>query len=451
MLKIEFKQEERQSKMTTIPKEINNMKLTQKQQEVQDLLNKGISQSEIGRQLGISRSSVRTRIGQLKAHAGGELFYGVKGIGDKQFEASIPIELKDQFQDWMTQHTALKQECEQAGIPIDQVKQYWYKSENFSLMVKGGSDINIKELMADHIEEIKEISPYSAKLAKQPKVGNCLIIDPADVHIGKLAIKSETGDDYDLDIAVDRMKEGVMSLYQRASAIAKIDQIVFIGGNDMLHIDTPNRQTTAGTPMDTTGMWWNNYTLAWQTCAELIRTLSEACPVHFVHCPSNHDYQSGFHLAQTISAYFWNNGNVTTDVTNAHRKYVNYGNCLFGFTHGDGAKETQLPSLMADEAKSAWASAEHKHFYCHHLHHKIKNAYQKGVKMDIEKEHGDVTVIQCKTNTCAVDRVNVEYLRSPSGTDAWHSRNGYSGGKKAIEAFLFDPVLGERARLVEFF
>ena len=423
------------------------MSLTQKQQEVQDLLDANVNLSEIARQLGVSRSTVRTRILQIESKTD---VRKDESDGDT-FKATVPNELRDQFRDWITQHKALKIECDASGIPIENVKQYWYKSEKFSLMVRGGADINVQELMSNHIEEIKAISPYRPALAEPYQGGNCLIIDPADVHIGKLAVKSETGNDYDSDMAVDRMKRGVLELYRRAAATTKIDQIIFVGGNDMLHIDTPNRQTTAGTPQDTTGMWWDNYTLAWQACAELITALSEHCPVHFVHCPSNHDYQSGFHLAQTVAAYFWKDDNVTTDVTNAHRKYVNYGNCLFGFTHGDGAKETQLPNLMADEAKSAWATAEHKHFYCHHLHHKIKNAYQKGVKMEIEKEYSDVTVIQCKTNACDVDRVNVEYLRSPSGTDAWHSRKGYSGGKKAIEAFIFDPVLGERDRLVEFF
>tara|TARA_R110001599_G_scaffold85828_1_gene230391 strand:- start:2879 stop:4000 length:1122 start_codon:yes stop_codon:yes gene_type:complete len=368
----------------------------------------------------------------------------------EEFRPRIPLVLQDSFNDWRDQHQALKKECEAVGIPQAQVKQYWYKGQRFSIMVKSG-DVDIESLMATHIESIKELSPFEPVIADTYDGGHVLIIDPADVHIGKLAVKSETGNEYDSDLAVERMKSGVMSLFERASAIATIEQVVFIGGNDMLHIDSPSRQTTAGTPQDTSGMWWENYELAWKTCAELISGLAEYCPVHFVHCPSNHDFQSGFHLAQTISAYFHNNENVTTDVTNAHRKYVNYGNCLFGFTHGDGAKEVNLPNLMADEAKVAWATAEHKHIYCHHLHHKIKNAYQKGEKLGIEKEHGDVTIIQCKTNACDTDRVNVEYLRSPSGTDAWHDRKGYTGGKKAIEAFLFDPVLGERARLVEFF
>tara|TARA_R110000744_G_scaffold35775_3_gene82660 strand:+ start:234 stop:1361 length:1128 start_codon:yes stop_codon:yes gene_type:complete len=370
----------------------------------------------------------------------------------QEFRPRVPIKLKEHFDKWMSHHKALRYECEEVGIPINKVKQYWHKGKNFSIMVKGDSaDTDITQLMDDHLKKIKAMSPFKPKITKKYKGGHCLIIDPADVHIGKLAIKAETGDDYNSEIAIERMKQGVMELYNRASATANIEQIIFVGGNDMLHTDTTDGKTTAGTSQDTCGMWWENYTLAWMTCAELITALSEKCKVHYIHCPSNHDWESGFHLAQNVAAYLWNNKNVTTDVTNAHRKYVNYGRCLFGFTHGDGAKETQLPSLMADEAKSAWATADHKHIYCHHLHHKIKNAYQKGVKMNIEKEHSDVTVIQCKTNGCDEDRVNVEYLRSPSGTDSWHSRNGYSGGKKAIEAFIFDPVLGERARLVEFF
>jgi hypothetical protein len=32
-------------------------------------------------------------------------------------------------------------------------------------------------------------------------------------------------------------------------------KILFIGGNDILHVDTPKRTTTSGTSQDTDGMW----------------------------------------------------------------------------------------------------------------------------------------------------------------------------------------------------
>ncbi len=85
-----------------------------------------------------------------------------------------------------------------------------------------------------------------------------LVIDPADIHIGKLASSFETGEDYDSQIAVKRVKKGVKGILEKSNGF-NIDKILFVGGNDILHIDTPKRVTTAGTPQDTHGMWYDNF------------------------------------------------------------------------------------------------------------------------------------------------------------------------------------------------
>ena len=47
--------------------------------------------------------------------------------------------------------------------------------------------------------------------------------------------------------------------------------------------------------------------------------------------------------------------------------------------------------------------------------------------------------------------VTVESLRSPSGTDSWHHRNGYQHSPKAIEGFIHHPEHGQIARLTHIF
>jgi hypothetical protein len=46
--------------------------------------------------------------------------------------------------------------------------------------------------------------------------------------------------------------------------------------------------------------------------------------------------------------------------------------------------------------------------------------------------------------------VNIEYVRSTSGVDGWHDRNGYTS-KPALEAFLHHPEGGQIARFTQFF
>ena len=42
-------------------------------------------------------------------------------------------------------------------------------------------------------------------------------------------------------------------------------------------------------------------------------------------------------------------------------------------------------------------------------------------------------------------------MRSPSGTDSWHSRKGFTGVQKAVEGFIHERNSGQIARLVHYF
>jgi hypothetical protein len=129
---------------------------------------------------------------------------------------------------------------------------------------------------------------------------------------------------------------------------------------------------------------------------------------------------AGWYLAQTVEAWFNKCKNVTFDTTIAHRKAFVYHNNLIGSTHGDGAKNADLPLLMAQEFKHEWAKTTHRYIYTHHVHHKTSKDYVG---------------------------ITVESSRSVSGTDSWHHRNGYQHAPKAIEAYLHHPVYGQIARL----
>ena len=84
---------------------------------------------------------------------------------------------------------------------------------------------------------------------------------------------------------------------------------------------------------------------------EVLEKLITVADVHYIHCPSNHDYVSGFFLSDVIKTWFHKNENITFDCSIAHRKYFRYGTNLIGATHGDGAKQNDLPLLMAEETQ----------------------------------------------------------------------------------------------------
>jgi hypothetical protein len=337
---------------------------------------------------------------------------------------SIRRNITNWSKDTNQEHDALQQACEEFGIPVNQVGHYWYKGKHISIHARTEDQKTYEDLRDEIIKEMEQHVPEYPKIYYTPQENpHLLVIDPADVHIGKLCSAFETGEDYDCEIAVNRVREGVEGILRKASGF-KVDQILFVAGNDILHVDSPKRTTTSGTPQDTDGMWYDNFLKAKRLYVDIIQRLLHFAPVHFVYNPSNHDYMNGFFLADVIQTWYKTCSSVTFDCSIAHRKYYKYGNNLIGTTHGDGAKNNDLPLLMAQESAVDWSNTKHRYVYTHHVHH--KNA----------KDYIGVTV---------------ESLRSPSGTDGWHHRNGYQHNPKAIEGFLHCKDNGQVARLTHLF
>ena len=319
----------------------------------------------------------------------------------------------------------LLEQCKAAGIQLKDVKHYWHKSEKFSIFAKN-EGVTLEELFEPILLDLQSYSPKFDTI-KRSKVTDphCLIIDPADVHVGKYAAQSETGSHYDIDKAVKQVDEGVDGILSKAFGF-NIDKVIFVIGNDCLHIDTPRRTTTSGTPQDTSGMWHEAFIAAKEMYVRAIERILPYSDVEIIFNPSNHDYMSGFMLAQTIEAYFRWSKNVTFDVSIRHRKYTKYGVNMIATSHGDGAKLDQTPMLMAMEQPQMFADCPFRYIYLHHIHHKQTHKFMSG------KDFIGVTA---------------EYLRTPSPSDSWHDRQGYVGAKKAIEGFLHSFENGQVARL----
>ena len=316
------------------------------------------------------------------------------------------------------------------NMPSQDVPHYWDKrNKDFSVFVKNPNYVKAEVALIGTLQEdlITSLQNYAPKFPKLIRVENkdsyLLVIDPADIHIGKLCSSFECGETYNNQIAVQRVLSGVSGILSKVSSF-NIDKILFIGGNDILHIDNPGRTTTSGTPQDTDGMWHTNFLIAKQLYVEVLELLVSVADVHFTFNPSNHDYTNVFFLAQVIETYFKNCDNISFDCSIKHRKGFQYYNNLIGTTHGDGAKQQDLPLLMAQEFSREWADTKHRYIYTHHVHHKTSKDYIG---------------------------ITVESLRSPSGTDSWHHRNGYEHSPKAVEAFLHCKQNGQIARITHLF
>ena len=342
---------------------------------------------------------------------------------------SFRIYLNRNLKAILDEHDGIYEATNNLDVANSNVKHLWMKSKSESLFVKNPNYVEKEQTLIQDLknELIKDISNFTPKFPKINRTTNkesyLLVIDPADIHIGKLCSAFETGEDYDNQIAVKRVHDGVDGILQKVSSFS-IDKILFIGGNDILHIDNAKSTTTSGTFQDSSDMWYNNFMIAKQLYIDVLLKLISIADVHFTFNPSNHDYTNGFFLAQVIECYFKDCKNITFDNSIAHRKGFRYFNNLIGTTHGDGAKINDLPLLMAQEFSKEWSETKHRYIYTHHVHHKTSKDYIG---------------------------ITIESLRSPSGTDSWHHRNGYQHSPKAVEGFLHCKQNGQIARITNIF
>jgi hypothetical protein len=357
-------------------------------------------------------------------------------------------------------YTREVQEAAKAGGVTDprNLSHFWKITKDdagngYSLFVNNprtGGDISLHDLVRESVLAAPVILKNLPK-REATQGEHLLVIDPADLHFLKLSVKSETGFEYNREIASHRVVEGTKALLRLAEPMG-IGRILFVLGNDILHIDNPRSTTTAGTFQDTDGTIFQGFKDASMAIEEAIHECTKVADVDLVHCMSNHDWLIGWALSQAIAGRLRGNPRVhATDynLSEAHRKYYRFGHNLFGLTHGDGAKEERLYGLMVKEAREHISECQNLYWLLHHVHHKDRKTRGEFAYLR-EKDHNGMTAHMGGSRVMEGGHLNIEYVRSPSPPDGWHDRNGYVN-RQGVECFIHHPELGQRARFTEWF
>lgn len=247
----------------------------------------------------------------------------------------------------------------------------------------------------------KDTNPYS------------VVISPTDLHYGKGAWEDEVGERYNLEDAQERLMQQTQNLIHR---LPGRPEKIYIGtGSDWFHVDNDLGTTTKGTPQDMAASPAQILRDGCHLARQHIEMLAEVAPVEVVFMRGNHDRHSSLALMLYLQAVYEKSDRVKISHNLKERQYVMWGNNLMGFTHGDGVRGVDLPSVMAHEARSGWGSCQHHTWFHGHLHH-IKQTEKAGCM-----------VIQ---------------LPSLAGHDKWHYRKGFTLNRAGLMAHLVDKELG---------
>ena len=290
-----------------------------------------------------------------------------------------------------------------------QVKVQWVKTQN--------SGYNPEEIAAAFNESIADFTACPIAAPTEVDADLLSVYPMGDPHIGMLAHRDESGEDFDLKIATRDLQRATKALVDRSPAS---ENCLILNLGDFFHSDSPsNRTARSGNALDVDGRWFKVLNVGIDLMIEItISALAKHKHVTVKNIIGNHDDTSSIMLSVAMSKYFRDEPRVTIDTLPSKFWYYTFGSVLIGSTHGDTAKPEKLPQIMAADRPEEWGKSEYRYWYTGHIHNKQSMEFP-GVMW--------------------------ESFRTLAGKDAWHFGSGYRAGRD-MSCIIHHKDFGEIGR-----
>jgi hypothetical protein len=362
--------------------------MTPKQQEALDALAKYGSQAKAAKALGITRSTFQERLHYAQRHLDAD--------------------------------PAVKQAMSSAGMKDAGVLHSgWIKTDEASLYFKMPAQengTNVLDQIKDYFKDLPAIQPVPPP--SSPSDSDLLTVYPVpDAHIGMHSWGEETGEDYDTDIAVQRIKSGVSECVAASPASA---EAVVVAIGDLLHADDDTNMTKASKHvLQVDGRHYKAldaaiYAIA---CAAEIAAQKHG-KVTVVIQRGNHDPSAYMAVMFALAERYRENPRIAVQKHPGEFFVYQFGQCLIASQHGDKAKAERLVMHLADQWPDMWGATRHRYYFTGHLHH---------------------------SRLQDVGGVQVEQLRAVCARDAYAASHAYSG-KSEMQAITYHKDKGEVSR-----
>jgi len=281
-------------------------------------------------------------------------------------------------------------------------------------------DTNLETHIESFIDRLESLSPEVSPITYPKKDEPCLAeISIFDIHFGKLAWERETGENYDSKIAQERSMAAFNDLLERALR-NDIEEFLIVIGNDELHIDSMQEETTAGTPQHTDSRWQQMADRVIETRIKQIDTAKQYAPVNILIVPGNHDEMLAQWIGRELRAYYRNDANVNVNAEPTLTKYYKYGVNMLMFNHGKDVKPDRLANMMPVQKPQMFAETEVREVHIGHLHKRAK------MVRHVDEDAGVV----------------VRVLPSLCGSDYWHAKKLFTGNIKAAQCYIWGKDSG---------
>lgn len=271
-----------------------------------------------------------------------------------------------------------------------------------------------KKITSEMVEAVfKEIELPNVQQKKYDSVGDKMLELPLfDWHVGKYVEPDEFGDNgYNLEIAKEMFEDVILEFIARLERYQiKPRVIVFPVGQDFFHVDNTKNATTAGTPLEYDGGWQKIFATGVDMLVWAVEHLRDIAPVRLMYVPGNHDEMMSYCAIVGLSHVYKNVSGVEVNAGVSPRKYVQFGECLIGYSHGR-EEGKRITGLMQYEAPDAWASSKYREWHMGDLHHE-----------SAKEDNGII----------------FRRIGAVAPPDMWHSKKGYVATHRKASAFVWD-------------
>ena len=287
--------------------------------------------------------------------------------------------------------------------------------------VRPRTDISLTDMLKAVREAFKEeLTPFLFTQERNVDGLNddrLMEIAPIELHIGKMANKIETGENYDLKIAKKRFFDIFEEIYHKQE-IEKCGRCVVIIGSDFFNSESDNCTSKDKVPQQNDTRYIKLFHEGIKMYVQALLTLRGLFnKVDVMLCAGNHARAMETFLYMALEQRFVNDEVVHFIENYRLTQVYQFGKCAIFYNHGDANLKQTIASIPA-EFDEVWGTHPYRELHLGHLHKEVT----------VDENGGMIT----------------RRIGSPCGTDAWHYSNRFVGAIKKHQIFIWDKNSGLR-------
>jgi hypothetical protein len=291
----------------------------------------------------------------------------------------------------------------------------------FQRIIPEGIEQAIIEFVRSHVPPAPLPSRVSRAVLKKDEDGFLVVAGIWDAHIGLYSWRDETGYDYDVNIATNRILNAIDDITTELSSWP-IARMILPIGNDFMHFDSVRGKTAHGEHfLDVDTRYAKVYSAALKCLVRQVERALELCgDVYILYTPGNHDFSASYGLCVALSCWFRDDKRVVVDLSANQRKHITWGGVLLGFEHGADMKPERLAHVFSTDCQAEWSASTYREVQIGHRHQNHQWEFE---------------------GVIPTSGVTIRMNPALTNSDHWHTKQGFiSAPQKAIEAWRYDKI-----------